>query len=50
MRRGYLFVRAPAALALPLAALMALSQVVYVIGYATERLRSQAPSSRFAPA
>ena len=47
---GYPFGRAPAARALPLAALMALSQVVYVIGYATERLRSRALSSRFAPA
>lgn len=47
---GYPFGRAPLARALPLAALMALSQAVYVIGYATERLRSRAPSSRFAPA
>jgi len=47
---GYPFGRAPVARALPLAALMALSQGVYVVGYATERLRSRAPSSRFAPA
>ena len=47
---GYPFGRAPVARAFPLAVLMALSQSVYVVGYATERLRSRAPSSRFVPA
>jgi glycosyltransferase involved in cell wall biosynthesis len=47
---GYPFGRGEGARALPLAALMAVSQCVYVIGYVTERVRSRAPSSRFAPA
>jgi GT2 family glycosyltransferase len=47
---GYPFGRGEGVRALPLAALMALSQVVYVLGYLRERVRSRAPSSTFAPA
>ena len=47
---GYPFGRASTARALPLSALMALSQGVYVAGYLSERVRSRGPSSEFARA
>ncbi|MFL5618654.1 MAG: hypothetical protein ACJ79A_09705 [Gemmatimonadaceae bacterium] len=47
---GYPFGRGEGARAVPLSALMALSQGVYVVGYVTERVRSRAPSSGYAPA
>jgi GT2 family glycosyltransferase len=47
---GYPFGRGEGARAYPLSALMALSQGVYVLGYLTERVRSRAPSSGYAPA
>jgi GT2 family glycosyltransferase len=47
---GYPFGRGEGTRAFPLAVLMALSQGVYVLGYLTERVRSRAPSSGYAPA
>ena len=47
---GYPFGRAETARALPLSALLALSQGVYVAGYLSERVRSRGPSSEFARA
>ena len=47
---GYPFGHAEPARALPLSALLALSQGVYVLGYVSERVRSRAPSSEFARA
>ena len=42
---GFPFGHAPAARTVPLSALMALSQAVYVSGYLAERVRSRVPSS-----
>jgi hypothetical protein len=47
---GYPFGRGEGARAVPLSALMALSQGVYVLGYVSERVRSRVPSSTFSPA
>jgi len=47
---GYPFGRAGTTRALPLSALLALSQGVYVAGYVSERVRSRGPSSEFARA
>jgi glycosyltransferase involved in cell wall biosynthesis len=47
---GYPFGRGEGARAVPLSALMALSQGAYVLGYVSERVRSRVPSSMFSPA